>query len=83
MIQLQSIDAAEIGLGLPLEDTSGMGLTKNHMDDRAEPIVYYVLGKNLECFNTRQEMYEVLYYSNYRRKQRTRATSNTNFHGQR
>jgi hypothetical protein len=38
-MQLQSIAAADIGLGLPFELMSGIGLIKNQNDDNAAPIV--------------------------------------------
>jgi len=54
-IQLQSIEAADMGLGLPFELMSGIGLTKNHRDDSAWPIVYFTLRK-LIGFDTSQAM---------------------------
>ena len=45
MMELQDIIPADIGLGLPFEDISGIGLIKNHADDIAAPIVYYILRK--------------------------------------
>ena len=54
-IQLQSIEAADIGLGLPFELMSGIGLIKNQNDDNAVPIVWYTLRK-LIGFDTSQAM---------------------------
>jgi|TARA_B110000967_G_scaffold177227_1_gene191202 hypothetical protein len=34
-----NIKNAEIGLGLPFDDISGMGLIKNQSEDSAEPII--------------------------------------------
>jgi hypothetical protein len=44
-IELHNIIAAEIGLGLPFGEMSGIGLTKNHREDNAAPIVYCTLRK--------------------------------------
>jgi len=52
-IELHNIIAAEIGLGLPFGEMSGIGLMKNHRDDSAWPIVYYTLRK-LVGFDTGQ-----------------------------
>jgi|TARA_B110000977_G_scaffold119139_1_gene153591 hypothetical protein len=38
-IKLHNIIPAEIGLGLPFDDISGMGLIKNQSEDSAEPII--------------------------------------------
>lgn len=61
-MQLQSIAAADIGLGLPFELMSGIGLTKNHKDDSAWPIVYSILRK-LIGFDTSQAMQGILNYA--------------------
>jgi hypothetical protein len=41
-----NIKNAEIGLGLPFDDISGIGLTKNHSDESASPIINYNTNRN-------------------------------------
>jgi hypothetical protein len=52
-IELHNIIAAEIGLGLPFGEMSGIGLIKNHREDRAAPI-FLIYPEKLIGFDTNQ-----------------------------